>query len=445
MTGFVEIPCASRYEKRRARFLFSVRKEKARNEDEQLAATQSHGVLSQKRYVEITGNRVVEALGGTDNFTHAEKNDFVISLRSFEGGIEIATESGSISPAYTVLKPSAHLNPKYYRHLLKSSVFISYLQTTVTGIREGKSVKFENLANIILPVPDPEEQKHIADFLDRETARIDQLIEKKTKLLSILEESVETKITSILTSGLKEGLQHQENNSCPSSEYPNHWKLLKLRHAGSCANGINISGDAFGSGTPFISYGDVYKNAQIPDTILGLVECSAEDKKRYSIKRGDVLFTRTSENIEDIGTASTCMTDVPDGVYAGFLIRFRPNPNVLLPEYSKFLFRNSTVRSFFSKEVMLVTRASLSQNLLKNLPLALPPLNEQIGLSKIMLDIEASHVELISKIEATILSLREYKSSIITAAVTGQIDVKSFDKSGAVDRHLDQLQDEGRA
>jgi type I restriction enzyme S subunit len=244
---------------------------------------------------------------------------------------------------------------------------------------------------------------------------------------------------------LKEGVQHQENKSCPSSEYPNHWKLLKLRHAGSCANGINISGDAFGSGTPFISYGDVYKNAQIPDTILGLVECSAEDKKRYSIKRGDVLFTRTSENIEDIGTASTCMTDVPDGVYAGFLIRFRPNPNVLLPEYSKFLFRNSTVRSFFSKEVMLVTRASLSQNLLKNLPLALPPLNEQIGLAKILLDIEASHVELTSKIKATILSLREYKSSIITAAVTGQIDVKSYGKSGAVDRHLDHLQDEGRA
>lgn len=92
-----------------------------------------------------------------------------------------------------------------------------------------------------------------------------------------------------------------------------------------------------------------------------------------------------------------------------------------------------------------MTRASLSQNLLKNLPLALPPLNEQIGLSKIMQDIEASHVELTSKIKASILSLREYKTALITAAVTGQIDAKSYGKSGAVDRHLDQLQDEGRA
>ena len=185
---FLSLPISGGIPEKRARFLFRVRSEKARAEDEQLAATQSHGVLSQKRYMEITGNKVVAALAGTDNFNHVDQDDFVISLRTFEGGIERATEPGCISPAYTVLAPSRKVEPTFFQYLLKSQVFISHLQTTVTGIRDGKSVKFENFANIVLPVPDLATQRQIADFLDRETARIDLLIEKKQRLVVLLSE-----------------------------------------------------------------------------------------------------------------------------------------------------------------------------------------------------------------------------------------------------------------
>ena len=149
--------------------------------------------------MEITDNKVVAALAGTENFNHVEQDDFVISLRTFEGGIERAIESGCISPAYTVLVPSQEVEPKYFHYLLKSPVFVSHLQTTVTGIREGKSVKFENFANMILPTPDLETQRLIANFLDHETARFDMLIKMTKRSIKCLGEYRTALITAAVT------------------------------------------------------------------------------------------------------------------------------------------------------------------------------------------------------------------------------------------------------
>lgn len=174
----------------------------------------------------------------------------------------------------------------------------------------------------------------------------------------------------------------------------------------------------------------------------GLVQSSAEDRARYTLKAGDVLFTRTSEIIDEIGFSSVCMENMPNAVFAGFLIRFRPIKGKLFPLFSKFLFRNERLRAFFSKEMMIVTRASLSQGLLQRMPVVLPPSEEQREIAQYLQKSEDTFVSVSEKTKTSIDRLKEYRSALITAAVTGQIDVTTYAKSGSPDRRLDAIQEE---
>lgn len=147
------------------------------------------------------------------------------------------------------------------------------------------------------------------------------------------------------------------------------------------------------------------------------------DRKIYSVLEGDVFFTRTSETIEEIGFASTCLETIPEATFAGFLIRFRPFKDKLYKGFSKYYFRCDLNRKFFVKEMNLVTRASLSQNLLNNLAVALPPHEEQIEIYLALeLKIEGLNCS-IKKLQYQIQKLKEAKQSLISEAVTGKIEI----------------------
>jgi type I restriction enzyme S subunit len=143
----------------------------------------------------------------------------------------------------------------------------------------------------------------------------------------------------------------------------------------------------------------------------------------YSVRRGDVFFTRTSETIDEIGMSSTCLETIPNATFAGFLIRFRPVP-ALDCRFSKHYFSNPRIRTFFAKEMVLITRASLSQDLLKRLPVLLPPASEQIAICDYL-----EFDTLTAEAQRAIDLLQERRTALISAAVTGQIDVRQQPKN----------------
>ena len=292
-----------------------------------------------------------------------------------------------------------------------------FLTTTINQLTTGVLNSFE------IPFPSVEEQTAIADFLDKKTAEIDGLIAKKEELLRLLAEQRTALITHAVTKGLNPNTPMKSSGIDWLGDVPEGWDVKPLKFLGRFQNGISIGGDSFGSGFPFVSYGDVYKNISLPETGSGLVESTAKDRVLYSVERGDIFFTRTSETIEEIAISSVCQTTIPDAVFAGFLIRCRPYPNRLNVGFSKYYFRNSRLRDYFVKEMNLVTRASLGQTLLGNLMVALPPLEEQEHIS-VFLD---EKLEDLAKVEAdaqkSIHLLKEYRTSIITSAVTGKIKV----------------------
>lgn len=150
--------------------LFRERVEKGFPNEPLLAATQNMGVVPKKVY----GQRTVEATKDLHLLKLVKVGDFVISLRSFQGGIELAYYQGIISPAYTILVPEG-ISIDYFKHLGKSSIFIKLLTQCITGIREGQNIDYSMLREIRIPVPSLDEQKKIARYLDSIDARIREI------------------------------------------------------------------------------------------------------------------------------------------------------------------------------------------------------------------------------------------------------------------------------
>ncbi|MET4861990.1 restriction endonuclease subunit S [Morganella morganii] len=409
----------------KAKRLFSNERERASSEDEQLAASQKYGVIPQALMMAQNNAKVMLALKGTDNFKQVKENDFVISLRSFEGGIEHSKYNGCISPAYTVLRLRHESSyPNYFRYALKCSPFIQALNSTSEGIRDGKTITYDEFGELLVVLPSQTEQKAIATFLDRETQRIDSLIEEKQTFIKLLKEKRQALISHVVTKGLNPNVEMQDSGIEWIGQVPKHWGISKVRYLGQCQNGINIGGEFFGHGTPFVSYGDVYNNTSLPEQVQGLVLSTEKDRDNYSVIAGDVLFTRTSETIEEIGFSAVCKSTIEQAVFAGFLIRFRPDEGNLEVGFSEYYFRNEKLRAFFAKEMNLVTRASLSQDLLKKMPVLLPPIDEQNEIANYLQAECNKFSEIFAETEKTILLLKERRTSLISAAVTGKIDVR---------------------
>lgn len=182
-----------------AKALFAQSKETRHETDIQLTASQKYGIISQEDYMERQSYKIVLADKGLENWKHVEPNDFIISLRSFQGGLEISYIPGCITWHYIVLKPKAGVDPEYFKWLFKSPRYIQALQRTANFIRDGQDLRFSNFVQVPLPLIPMDEQKEIAEYLNKETARIDSIIADITEQIEKLKEYRQSVISEVVT------------------------------------------------------------------------------------------------------------------------------------------------------------------------------------------------------------------------------------------------------
>jgi type I restriction enzyme S subunit len=158
--------------------------------------------------------------------------------------------------------------------------------------------------------------------------------------------------------------------------------------------------------------------------VKGAAKSNAKQQAVYSVLEGDIFFTRTSETLDEVGLTSVCFETIENAVFSGFLIRMRPKHGMLDKNYSRYFFRSKNVRDYFTQEMNSVIRASLGQNLLKNLPVILPALSEQKAIAERLDNKTDNFDKLMTAIEREIILLEEYRTCLISDVVTGKIDVR---------------------
>ena len=167
---------------------------------------------------------------------------------------------------------------------------------------------------------------------------IDALIAAKEKTNALLKERRQSIIYEAVSKGLNPDAPMKDSGIEWIGQIPEHWDTLRLRFLGTFQNGISKAGEFFGSGYPFVSYGDVYKNEVLPTVPGGLVESTESERELYSVQKGDVFFTRTSETKEEIGIVAVCKETIPNATFAGFLIRMRPTTNAVTTDFLRYYF-----------------------------------------------------------------------------------------------------------
>lgn len=243
-----EIP--GHWELRKMKYTFDERSQKGFPNEPLLAATQNHGVILKSQYE----NRTVEAVKSLDTLKLVEIGDFVISLRSFQGGLEYAHNRGIISPAYTILTPT-HIKASYFKHLSKSDIFISLLKSSVTGIREGQNIDYNKLKESLLPIPPEEEQKAMGCYLDAATSKIDKAIAMQQKMIDLLNERKQIIIQNAVTKGLDENVEMKDSGVEWIGMIPKHWKIIRIKHLAKLQSGSNLTSNEISDTGSYPVYG----------------------------------------------------------------------------------------------------------------------------------------------------------------------------------------------
>lgn len=207
------------------------------------------------------------------------------------------------------------------------------------------------------------------------------------------------------------------------------WEKIKLGELYDVHNGLSKGGKFFGSGFPFLTFSTVFNNFFIPNEITDFVQSTEKEQENYSIQRGDVFITRTSETSDELGMSCVALKDYPKATYNGFTKRLRPKTeDVVLPEYIGYYLRMPSFRGEFKAFSTMTTRASLRNEDLLGLSVAVPPIETQHRIASIL----SAYDDLIENNQKQIKLLEEaaqrlYKEWFVDLRFPGYENVKIVD------------------
>lgn len=402
-----EIP--SHWELLKMKYAFKERSEKNHPNEEPLCATQSRGVIPQSLYE----GRVVVVNKGFEGLKLVKVGDFVISLRSFQGGIEYAYYQGIISAAYTVLQPKESDMAPYFKYMFKSHDYIQLLQTCVTGIREGQNINYPLLAKKAVPIPPMEEQHAIVSYLDTKCSKLDTFISNKEKEITLLQEMKQRVITDAVTRGLNPNVKFKPTNIPWLPEIPEHWeeKRLSTQFTGD----VQVNKDFTVKHAFKFNYGEL-----VPKNEVGAPEEYRDVYVRYSlIKEGDVLINGLNLNYDFVSQRVACAP--ADGIITSAYVVCRPRKNVNYNYYTLLFKAMDSMKLFHGMGSGI--RLTLSFKELKKQLLPVPPIEEQHAIVSYITERTAKIDSLIEKLNKEIECIKEYKQRLISDVVIGQIKV----------------------
>lgn len=377
--------------------LFIQRKERARENDIQLSATQAYGVIPQAEFERLVRRKVVRITHNLERRAHVEPDDFVISMRSFQGGLERAWARGCIRSSYVVLEPTAKAHVGYFAHLFKSANYISALRATSNFIRDGQDLNFENFSLVDLPLPPGIEQEQIARFLDWKTAQINKFIRNKRRLIELLQER-----RNVLT---YEAMQCKETRWLRFGTVADQISQPIQREDNRLYTPIGMFNRGRG----------IFHKEATRGKDLG-------DSSFFGIKTGDLIF---SGQFAWEGAVAIALPK-DDGCIASHRYPiFKSKAAMVDPRYLFAFFTTeygNMILNVHSRGAAGRNRPLNPRTLVKE-KIPIPPLHLQQALAKVI----ETELKLRSNITKQLSFFYEYRSRLISDVVTGQVDVRGIE------------------
>lgn len=357
-----------------------------------------------------------EVEGASNSF---QKNDVLFGkLRPYLAKVVHAQRHGICTSELMVLRPQKYW-PRYLFYYMLSRSTVDIIDSSTYGVKMPRA-NWDFIGNLPFLLPPLPEQQAIADFLDRETTRIDELIARKKRLIELLQEKRIALITRTVTKGLNPDAPMKDSGIEWLGKIPKGWNVRKLKYVGQAIIGLTFQPSdvvdesqgilvlrASNIQNGRVSMQDnVYVKTLIPSN---LVTCT-----------GDILICSRSGSRDLIGKSAKITPDAAGVTFGAFMTVFRGK----MCDYLYYVF-NSQLFNCELGAFQTTTINQLTINILNNFRVPLPPIEEQQAIAN-FLDSENARIEgLISKINQAIEKLQEYRSALITAAVTGKIDVRA--------------------
>ena len=309
----------------------------------------------------------------------------------------------------------------YWMYFIKQADYIDMICNKAT-IAHFTVEKVEATPCVYPPL---EEQKQIAAFLDKETTNIDTLIDKQEQLITLLQEKRQAIIAHAVTRGLDLNVKMKDSGIEWLGAVPVEWEIKKLKFVATVQpSNVDKKSKENEKEILLCNYTDVYYNEEITED-LSLMKATASDVqiRKFTLKSGDTIITKDSEDPNDIAVPAYVPQDL-EGVVCGYhLALLRPEKGTC-GEYLKRVLDSQYARSVFATRANGITRYGLGTYAISNFILPLPPLEEQKQIAA-YLDKETAKIDtLIEKCETAIELLKERRTALISAAVTGKIDVR---------------------
>ncbi|MHB1511602.1 restriction endonuclease subunit S domain-containing protein [Acidiferrobacter sp.] len=398
------------------------------SKEELLSVSQAHGVMPQSEYEVTLGRRLSQqASENYSNYKRVRKGDLIYNkMRMWQGAIGVAPTDGIVSPAYITFRQRHNHLSAFWAELFRVSSFLVEVNRRSQGICDDQnSCNYEDFRQIVVPVPPTNDQVAIMVSLDRETTRIDALITKKTRFIELLKEKRSALITHAVTKGLDSNAKMKDSGVEWIGEVPEGWEVKRLRHIASFKNS-NVDKKSYeGQGAVNLcNYTDVYYNEFITSDMSFMpATASSSEIEQFALKKGDVIITKDSEDPSDIGIPAVVADDLP-GVVCGYHLTMIRVADLDTARILHRSLQSHPTQAHFFVEAPGITRYGLGQDAIGDLHVCIPPEPERENLAD-QIDRETTRIDtLISKVQRSIDLLKERRSALITAAVTGQIDVR---------------------
>jgi len=399
----------------KTKYLFKERVQKGFPNEPLLAATQTKGVVPKTQYE----TRTVTAQKDFHLLKLVKKGDFVISLRSFQGGIEFAYYQGIISPAYTIMIPNKEIYGGYFQHLAKSKVFVKLLTTCVTGIREGQNIDYEILKRKQIPIPSLTEQTHIARFLDYKTAQIGRFIKAKKRMIELLKEQKQVIINDAVTGKIdvatgKPYPKYKDSGVEWLGQIPCDWNMKTIKRI--CHN-INEQTNTKLADENYIALENV--EGWSGKIILPKEEVKFESQvKRF--RENDILFGKLRPYLAKV------VRPLFKGVCVGEFLVLRKTTHEINERFLEYKLRSKEIISTINQSTFGAKMPRADWGFIGNLKFSFPVQEEQQQIIS-YIEIQTAALDLaISRTEREITLMQEYRTRLISDVVTGKIDVRDI-------------------